>query len=362
MFADGLILDNNITTMPDTQLEISFSTLVKTLLFVVALILLYLIRDVLFIVFLALIIAAAVQPLARRLQHIHFPRVAAVLTVYLFAIISISGLLVLIITPLTQELRNLALSLPQFTERFTAQFEALNNFLSAAPSSELQRALFSLSDRLSDFGGGIFSLTTKAIGGVTSAVLVFVISFYLALDDAGIKKFLQIITPASQRSRVVQIWLHSQRKLGRWLGAQLLLALIIGVMTYIGLLILNLPFALSLALLAALFEIIPYVGPVLAAIPALILAFFISPLTALLVLALYVAIQQLEAHLLVPNIMRRAVGLNPVIAIIALLIGFKLGGLAGMIVAIPVTMLLAEVFKVGLDHGLFTSPVHGRPN
>ena len=129
------------------------------------------------------------------------------------------------------------------------------------------------------------------------------------------------------------------------MGGQILLMLIIGVLTYIGLFFLDVKYALTLALIAGLFELIPYVGPFIALIPAAILAFIQAPLLGLLVVILYVVIQQLENYVIVPQVMKKTVGLNPIVIIIVMLIGAKLAGVIGIILSVPLTASIAEFLK-----------------
>src|SRR6056297_730186 len=119
----------------------------------------------------------------------------------------------------------------------------------------------------------------------------------------------------------------------------------VGLLIFIGLSLLNIQYAIVLGLLAALFEFIPYVGPILAAIPAVLIAFIKGPIFALLALALYILIQQVENYILAPQIMKRAVALNPIVVIIVLLIGYKMGGFIGVILAVPVTVFAIEISK-----------------
>ena len=141
----------------------------------------------------------------------------------------------------------------------------------------------------------------------------------------------------------------SQHKLGRWLQVQLLASAIVGVLVFIGLSIFGIRHRVLLALLAALLEVIPFVGPLLAAVPAVLLGFLKSPIVALWTLVVYAVVQQIENHVIVPNIMRRVVGLNPVVVIIALLIGGELAGVPGIILAVPVAVVAVELLK-DLDH------------
>jgi len=134
-----------------------------------------------------------------------------------------------------------------------------------------------------------------------------------------------------------------EHHLGGWIRAQLILMSLIGVLVYLGLTILGIEFALPLAILAGLLEIIPNFGPTMAAVPAILMGFAISPLTGIAVGALYFLIQQLENSLIVPQVMKRTVGFNPVVTIIALMIGFKLGGAFGAVLAIPFGLMIKAI-------------------
>lgn len=131
-----------------------------------------------------------------------------------------------------------------------------------------------------------------------------------------------------------------EEKLGAWLRGQLFLSIIIGLVSYIGLLIFNIPYALPLALLAGVMEIIPVIGPIISAIPAVLIALTISPILALGVAAMYFVIQQLENHLIVPQVMKRAVGLNPLVVILAIAIGSRILGFAGALLAVPLAVVI----------------------
>jgi predicted PurR-regulated permease PerM len=136
-----------------------------------------------------------------------------------------------------------------------------------------------------------------------------------------------------------------QNKMGQWLRAQLILGLVVGIAVYIGLKILGVEYALLLALIAGVLEIVPYLGPILAVVPALMIGLAQSPIIGLSVLGLYLLIQQVENNILVPKIMQTVTGLNPVISILALLVGLKAGGIAGAILAIPLAMMAVVILE-----------------
>ncbi len=139
------------------------------------------------------------------------------------------------------------------------------------------------------------------------------------------------------------------KKMGEWLRGQLILGLIVALAVYVGLTFLGVKYALVLALMAGVLEVIPYVGPIISLVPALFIGFAQSPVIGVLVVVLYVVIQQVENHILVPKVMQKVTGLNPIISILALLVGLKAGGLAGAILAIPLAMMgvviLEDLFR-----------------
>jgi predicted PurR-regulated permease PerM len=195
---------------------------------------------------------------------------------------------------------------------------------------------------LSDISKGAFNISTSVFGGIFSFILLVVLSFYLAAQERGIENFLRLVSPLEYEPYIIDLWERSQQKLGRWFRGQILLGAIVGVMIFLGLTILGVNYSFILALIAAIFEIIPIVGPVLAAAPAIIIALLQAPQIALLVVVLYIFVQQIESHLMVPIVMRKVVGLSPLVIVLALLVGAKLGGILGILLAVPVTAVLAE--------------------
>lgn len=325
------------------RIEIKTSTILKILGVLLGLIFLWFIRDIVVIVFFALIIASAANPLVNRLHKHKIPRPLGVLIVYAGGALIAAFIVVTIVSPLSQELRQLSQVVPQLSQFLKFGTESFQQFPQL--SSELQDFLLNLSERLSQISINVFSLTGNVLGALASVVAVFVISFYLAVEDQGIRKFLQDITPEPKEKFVIELWEKSQRKLGAWLKAEFMLALSIGFLTFLGLKLLGIRYALVLGLIAAVFELIPYVGPILASIPAILIALIKGPLFALLTLGLYIIIQQIENYVLAPQVMKKAVALNPIVVIIVLLVGFKIGGFLGIILAVPVTVLAIEITR-----------------
>ena len=172
-----------------------------------------------------------------------------------------------------------------------------------------------------------------------------VFSFYLAVEEDGVGKFLKAITPIKHEKYIVALWKRSQRKIGLWMQGQLVLAIIIGMLVYLGLLIIGVPNALLLATLAAAFEIIPLFGPILASIPAILISFASGgfPL-AFLVLGLYVIIHQFENQLIYPLVVKKVVGVSPIVSIVALVAGWQLAGFLGIVLSVPIATVFIEFF------------------
>lgn len=323
----------------DTKIEITTSTIIKTIAVILGLIFLWMIKDILVIVFFALVIASTLNPVIRRLEKLKLPRTLAAILVYLLFIGGGITLISLVTVPLAQEINRLSQTIPEMasTLRGLQQFSQL--------SSELQKALIQFSDRLSNISINLFSITGNVVGATVSTVAVIVISFYLSVENRGIKEFLRDITPKTRKKFVVNLWEKIQSKLGTWFKAELALTLSVGLLTFIGLKLLGFRYALILGIFAALTEFIPYVGPVLASIPALLIALTKGLPLTLMTLVLYVLVQQTENYILAPQIMKKAMSLNPLLIIIVLMIGAKLGGFLGILLAVPVTVVLVEVIR-----------------
>ena len=184
---------------------------------------------------------------------------------------------------------------------------------------------------------------SKVFGGALSFILVIVISFYLAVQEKGIHNFLKVVTPFKHEKYIIDLWDRSQKKIGRWMQGQIILALIVGILVFLGLTILGIENALLLSVLAASFEIIPLIGPVLSSIPAIAIAFLDGGITlSLMVIGLYIIIQQFENHLIYPLVVKKVVGVPALVVIIALIIGAKLAGILGILLSVPLAAVVME--------------------
>ena len=332
--------------MPEhIHVEISAASILKAILLVLFFVFLYLLKDVIIIVFFAIIVASAISPFANWLDSKKFPRLLGVLLLYL----SVLGLIVLVfslvIPFVSEDISQLSVALPQLLEKAST---ALEEAQSSSPKfldfvSELQNMLDGLSSYLQQAAQSIVGMVISILGGVMSFIAILIISFYLSVTRKGVEGFLGSVVPEKYENYIVDLWKRSEAKVGQWLQGQLLLALLIGLMVYVGLALMGIKFALVLGILAMLLEVVPIIGPVIAAIPAVFFAFMQSPSLGLWVILFYVIVQQLENHILVPLVFGKTIGLNPVVVIIALLVGSQLAGIVGMILAVPIATIIVEM-------------------
>lgn len=326
--------------------EISFNSIIRVLIVLLVLWVLFIIRDILAIVFLALIISAALSPVIDRMAKRGIPRALTIIISYLLIIGIFAGIVYFVLPPVIGQLRQMAEQLPTYFSHFTTFIERLREFgIQAHLIDGSQQNLTALSDFLNQLTSEIFSTTKGFIGGFVALLTILVLTLYLLLDEGGIKKFLTALIPLKQKNQVVNIANKVGLGLGAWLRGQIILAIAVGVVVYIGLYFLKVPYALTLALLAGVLEIIPIIGPIISAIPAILIALTISPTMALVVTAFYILVQELENKLLVPKVMQLSVGLHPVTIIIVLLIGAKLMGILGILLAVPVTTMIYIILR-----------------
>ena len=345
-----------MTDKPIT-VSITLGTVVKTLIILALAWGLYYLRDIVLIILTAIVIASAIEPAAKWFGKYGVPRVAAVLIIYLTFFGSFFGLIYFFLPPVLSETVGFVTSLPQYLEVFNR-----SDMVASLPiigtggsnSSAIADAATQLSGMLRGFATDAVSTASSIFGGVFSFILIFVFSFYFAVQDTGVEDFLRIVTPTKQKSYVLDLWKRSQHKIGRWMQGQLLLGLIVGIMVYLGLSILSLKYdikyALILAVTAAMFELIPVFGPTFSAVPGVIVAFVNGgPQLGFIVLLMYVIILQFENHLIYPLVVTRVVGVPPLLVILALIVGAKLAGFLGILLSVPAAAVIQE-FVHDLEH------------
>jgi predicted PurR-regulated permease PerM len=326
----------------DLTINISTSTIVKVLMVLVVISLIYLLKDVIILLIIAVVLASALNPWVGALQRRKVPRILSTIFIYLIFLGVFVLIIVLLIPPITKEIGDIAGNFPSYYNRVVNDFQRFREFSAQQTLlNNLESTLKSLQSNIGQTAAGAFSALVGVFGGLFSFVVILVITFYILLEENAMKQFIRSVTPLKYQPYVFQLVNRSQERLQMWLKGQLILCLIIGVFSYVGLLILGVKYSLVLGLWAGLTEFIPYIGPLLGGIPAVFIAITTgSILKGLLVVIWYFVIQQMENHLLVPKVMQKTVGLNPLIVIIVMLIGGKLAGIVGVILAIPITLII----------------------
>lgn len=315
------------------KIDISHKSVIFIAILILSLWIIYLIRDLLVILFVAVILMSALSPLVKFFIKLKLPKAVSIAITYILIIGLLAAAVASILQPLIEESTRLIVNIPSVA----GQMFSIANIDKTVFQSEL-----------TNLSKNIFSLTLAIFDNLITIIFLLVLTFYLLLE----REKLETRTASlfiGREERIRKSIVAIEEKLGSWLRGQLFLSLIVGLLSYIGLFILNVPYALPLSLIAGVLEVIPVIGPIISAIPAIFIAATISPILAMGVAAMFFVIQQLENHLIVPQVMKRAVGLNPLMVILAIAIGSRLLGFAGALLAVPMAVvaqiIVTEIIK-----------------
>lgn len=317
-------------------IDVSYKTIILTLATILGLYLVFILKDVVIGLFISILVATALDPLVSLVQRTKLPRPAAILVVYS----TIIGLITLIIAILVPPLISQSLRLIQVLPL---------NFLSDSLNS-IEVNLDSLRILSSQLGtvSSVFRLVSSTFSGIVTFFTFLVITFYLLIERKHLHKHIANISPNHKSEQKAEAIVgRIEEKIGNWIRGQVILMVTIGVLTYVGLSLLGVSFALPLALIAGALEIIPNIGPTVAAIPALIIPVLVdgNPVVSIFVLAFYILLQQVENNVLVPRVMQSSAGVHPLVTIILIITGLKLAGVAGAILAVPVYLVGRVIFE-----------------
>lgn len=339
-----------------TVITISTGTVLRTMLIVLAAFFLFIIRDILAIILVALLLATLIEPFASRCKKVGIPRGLSVVAVYLLGVAALAGLFLLVVPPTIHELTQLVDLLSPLLANTPvgdigiligngAWAQSIDRIASTVQQAGFLQALPQIGEVL-----------VGAFGAVLAVIVILVLAFYMVVEEHVVRRGIAIFTPPEYQPFVTQLSVKMREKVGAWLRGQLLIMFVIGLLNYVVLTALGVPYALVLALFGAVLEIIPFLGPNLAAIPAIFAGATISPVHAILVGVGYFVIQQLESTVITPKIMQKATGLNPIVTIVAILIGLQVDGMVGAILAIPIAMVISvfynEVFRSRTEEAL----------
>ncbi len=316
------------------RVQVSERSIIYGVLFIVFLGMIYYLRELVYVFLTSIVIASFVESAVRKFRRHGVRRTFAVIIIYFMVLAIIAGLLYLFVPVFLSQFG-------QFSE-FIAKYLPTSGPLGSTEGISFSNIFSDLRSIASGATSGVLQTAITVFGGLFNVVVLVVLSFYLSINDKGIETFLRIVAPAREAEYVVALWLRTERKIGLWFQGQLLLALLVGVLIYLGLLVFGVQYSLLLGLLAAVMELIPF-GIILAAIPAVAAGYAGHGATgAFEVGGLYLIVHQFELNLISPLIVQKVVGVSSLMVILSLLVGLKIAGFWGLILAIPAAVLLME--------------------
>lgn len=322
--------------------EIGTKLILRTAFLAAGAYLLYRLQDIVLLILLAILTSMALTPAVNKLRRRGFSRTAAVLLVYAVIFIGGLALLVLSVPLLFSEIRAFLLAWPEYAARLDLALADIQFYFQQFGIQFDRASLFSgVGSEVSGRVGNLFSTTADILSSLIHFVGFLFLALYLSLEEKGLERLFLILTPKEYHSAALSFVERMRARISQWLFGQLILVAIAFVMYYIGLTVLGVPYALAIALFGALMELLPYIGPILAAIPAIVVGLLVSPVLGLSALAFYTVAHQLEAHIFAPQVMKRSAELNPIAFILAVLIGFELAGPVGIILSVPIAMILS---------------------
>jgi predicted PurR-regulated permease PerM len=319
--------------------------------------LLYRFYQVVFILFIAVVIGTVIRPAVAWLHQRGLPRVAGVILVYLLLLILLTGFLLLLFPLIVEQSTTIATAVPGYYQNLREWMVNYPNQFIVRLSEFLPATLPSLNPRAAQqTGQDVMASAGQALGYIAlaakvifTAIVILVLAFYWTLDGPRTIQSFLLLIPSDPRESISELISAMETKVGYYIAGQGILCLVIGIMALLAYLLIGLPNALVLALMAGVLEAIPMIGPLLGAIPAVLVALSIAPDKLVWVIVATVVIQQLENSLLVPRVMSKAVGVNPFVTLLSLFAFSSLFGIAGALMAIPI----AAIIQLLLDRFIF---------
>lgn len=322
-------------------IEISWGSLWRIFFFSFAIAILFLARDVFMALFLALVISSGIDPIIDRLERLKIPRTISVILIFALACFLLVLILYALVPRLIIDVNSALINLK--SQPIGKGW--LEPFLDISTTQSLTGAIGEVSRQILGGDSSPIGFFTQAFGGLVLVLTIVVSSFYLSLSRDGVERFIRVVFPRDSEERALHLYARSRKQVAAWFRTQIFLSIFVGTLVFIAMLILGVRHALLLAILAACLEIIPFVGPLVAGGVAVVVAMSQSSELALATLAVFVAIQQIEGHLFVPILMKRSIGLHPVIVIIALIVGGQLQGILGVLIAVPLAAVFQEIIE-----------------
>lgn len=350
------------------EVAVSSATIAKfvaiTILLLVLAAFVYQIRDILVIFFVSLLFAAALDPMVDALERHRIPRAIGVILIYLVILIILAGLISSLVPIIANEVSELAsriqdiisnivsgkIELPKFMEGLRPVIKQFLEGIDISMLGDYKDFLLKFANKLSDVAGNVFNAVLVLFNGLFNTVLVLVITFLMTVDETGIDKFILSLFPAKHAGYIRQKSSMIKEKLGYWLRGQVALCFIVGILVYLGFLVIGLfthkvQYAATIALVAGFTELIPYAGPFIAWLIALPIVANQSLMLIVWMTVLMYVVQTLENNLIVPVVMHKAVGISPIFIMFAMFVGFSFLGVLGIVLSVPVATAVAMFVK-----------------
>ena len=318
--------------MKPKRIEISYKTIVFTVIFLLSLVVLWQIRSIILLLFISFIFMEAINPAISKLEKIKIPRPLGILMIYILILATLSFTIAGIVPIFVEQTAGLINSLPDMLQNVKIFG---NNAIDLSSQFKI----------LENIPTNIAKTAVEIVGNIISGFVIFFLTFYLLLEKKNFPKYSLSIFGETGRSKFLEIIDALESRLGHWVNAEFFLMTIIGICSYVAYLLLGLKYAVPLAIFAGILEAVPTLGPILATIVAAIVGFTVSPLTGVLTIAAGTIIQQLENNIIVPKIMKQTVGLNPLITILLIATGAQLAGITGALLAVPLYLIIETIVK-----------------
>jgi predicted PurR-regulated permease PerM len=340
--------------LTDQQISINITTgaIIKAGVIALMFWFLWVIRDLILVLITSVVIASSVNPIAQFIsKKTKAPRVVSVLSIYAGVILFFLGMFTIFLPPFIVDIKTTFNQIPFYINELNSDkvgnLPGFGILVDSIKSMEITEDVLSIvTGTVSGATVGFITTASAIFGGALSFILIVVISFYLAVQKDGVGDFLRIVTPLKHEKYVLDLWARSQKKIGLWMQGQLLLAVIVGVLTFMLLSVVGVPNAVMLAFIAMTMELIPLFGPIIAAVPAIALALLNGGVTlGIITLCIFVIIQQFESNLIQPLVVKKIVGIPALVAIFAIIIGAKIAGFLGILISVPIAAVVMELLS-----------------
>ncbi|MBU0614289.1 AI-2E family transporter [Patescibacteria group bacterium] len=324
------------------EVSISSRTFVQIIAIVVGGALLFFLREIVMVFLISLLLAAVIGPYADWGKRFGMPKGISIGIIYA-GIIGIATLFLVLVVPI---------AVHQTQAVFNDYAPLVNGFLGDDPfvrelvkgdwlNQDFDTLILSIQE--SGVQGSLPQIASGlagAFGTIITIILIFILAFYMVVESSALEDLVKIVLPKKYQKLVFDVAPQVKDKIGLWLRGQIIIMVLMFTIVFVSLSIIGVPFALALAIFTGLLEIIPFLGPIISAVPAILVGFSVSPVTAILVALIYFLAEQIEGDILTPKIMQKVIGINPIFSILALLIGFEVAGVVGAILAIPLSMVI----------------------